>query len=231
MAIKESRAEDGQWCDPLWWRDRLPLEIRIHQLIDQNRPKEGGRGHESLLEHRGYRPMTRQRRFRLYMRYYEGGNLREAVEDNFELREQNPNSEKFAGYSTDDIVHLDDNGDPPLILPDGFIWWIFRRLIDACQVFHSRQALEVDGAKVDWKPITHLDIRMDNIYLQPRAFRQDDIRPVHIAAQHVLCSFITQSLITIVSPNCLSRLRHGNLRDLGRVPRKPGRIHISRTRC
>lgn len=229
MAVKEAELGKRQWRDPLFWRDRLPLEVRIHQRNDQNRSRGGGRGHESLVEHRGYRLMMRQRRFRIYMDYYEGGTLRQAVSDSFELRAQRPDIPQRAGHNN--IVHLDAYGNRPEILPEGFIWWILGSLVEACQVLQYGQALDTNGSKPDWQPITHLDIRMDNILLQPRPIRQNGVHPVCIAAPHMFSLLITRLLTTIVSPCCPGRLWVGNLPNLGRLSREPSRIPIGRKRC
>lgn len=185
----------------MYWRDRIPLEIRIHQRVDINRPESGGRGHDSLIEHRGYRLMMAQRRFRLYMNYYEGGDLRNAVHRNFQLREQNPEYPLYRGYNDHDLVHIGDRGNIPLILPEGFIWWVFRSLVDACQMLQFGQALDVDGSKPDWQPITHLDIRMDNIFLQPQPAGANGERSVSNTASYVLFSPLTRSSTIVVPPS------------------------------
>lgn len=201
MAVKEARPSNSEWRDPMHWRDRVPLEIRIHQRVDRNRPPGGGRGHDSLIEHRGYRLMMKQRRFRIYLKYYEGGDLDTACEDNFFLRSQDSHFHMYPGLNNFDLVHLPEDGTVPPILSEGFIWWIFRSLVNACQVLHSGQVLNVDGSNPDWQPITHLDIRPSNIFLQPRPHRDDGTQQVSNAAPLLYCS-LAACLSGTVVPSC-----------------------------
>jgi hypothetical protein len=85
MVVKESRGSTKNfWRDPLYWRNQKPQEIRMHQLVDQERGKAEARGHENLIEHQGYRLMMTQRRYRLFLNYYEGGDLYQAIRQHFE---------------------------------------------------------------------------------------------------------------------------------------------------
>lgn len=137
MVIKEVRPYIYQWRDPVAWRDRRPMEIRIHQIIDESRAAAAGLGHENLAEHRGYRLMMRQRRYRIYLEYYEGGDLCDAINPGF--------------------------------IPEGFIWRVLESLLTACQILHFGRAGNAPGAAHGWRPITHLDIKAENIFLQPSA--------------------------------------------------------------
>jgi hypothetical protein len=172
MVIKEARPDQFNWRDPLQWRDNLPKEIRNHQKIDSNRIASVNRGHRNLVRHRGYRLMMRQRRFRLFLDYYEGGNLSSATRHHFAKR-THPRDGRLPAYwiGTALTGHFHREGDPlrlpPAIIPEPFIWEVFRSLIGACQILSSGQAGDVDSLP-GWQPITHLDIRFANILLQPR---------------------------------------------------------------
>jgi hypothetical protein len=73
IVVKEARPRIPEWRDPVFWRVQLPKEIRIHKLINENRPEVAVPGYMNIIRHHGYRLMMAQRRFRLYLDYCEGG--------------------------------------------------------------------------------------------------------------------------------------------------------------
>jgi len=149
MVIKETRFDRNTWRDPIMWRQvqnaNLPMEIQIHRIIDSHRPAHGLDGYSNLVKHNGYRLMMRQQRFRLYLEYYEGGNL-------------------------DDIIYahssLQKSGKRPGNIPEYYLWRVFRSLVAACQILHLGQVDPAEAKREDWRPITHLDIKMNNIFLE-----------------------------------------------------------------
>jgi len=73
MVIKDmERAPSGRWRDPQQWRNRRPREVRIHELVEERRKAEPAMC-RNLVIYRGSRIMMRQRRYRLYTEYCEGG--------------------------------------------------------------------------------------------------------------------------------------------------------------
>ena len=51
---------------------------------------------------------------------------------------------------------------PAPALPEPYIWFVFKALVDACLVLQQgRSDKPING----WRPITHLDIKPDNIFL------------------------------------------------------------------
>lgn len=73
MVIKDmARASSGRWRDPQQWRNRRPREIRIHELVEKRREAQPAMC-RNLVIYRGSRMLMRQRRYRLYTEYCQGG--------------------------------------------------------------------------------------------------------------------------------------------------------------
>ncbi|EUC33094.1 hypothetical protein COCCADRAFT_37035 [Bipolaris zeicola 26-R-13] len=181
FVIKEARMNKGDWRDPLNWRDQIPREIRIHQLVDNNRANDVY-GHGTIIEHYGYRLMMRQRRYRIYLAYYEGGNLYSALCDRMpDLELMNLfsppptlESKDPEGYHWDVKLRCYRAPDVklPPILPERLICDIIDSLAKACQILHFGQVdyeLMAPGAK----RITHRDIKPDNIFISPSATKAE----------------------------------------------------------
>jgi hypothetical protein len=92
MVVKEVRPSGFKWRDPTFWREGLPREIRVHQKVDSSRPAADGgdagarvgAGYANLLRHQGYRLMMQQWRFKLYLDFCAGGDLRAGLKAHFE---------------------------------------------------------------------------------------------------------------------------------------------------
>ncbi|CAO2652088.1 Nn.00g003710.m01.CDS01 [Neocucurbitaria sp. VM-36] len=198
IVVKEVRTvRRREWRDPVQWRDRLPREIRIHQLVDANRPPAMDlRGHRNLARHLGYRLMMEQRRYRLYLNFYAGGDLYEAFKGHFgmwkeELRTKwaiqkrksekhekrmKSNKESASGRRPFEESEENEKDDEELeeptletleVIPERFIWHVFSQLIDACEVLQAGGLAPAAAADVAGKPITHLDIGLRNVFLDP----------------------------------------------------------------
>jgi hypothetical protein len=143
--VKECAQRVEPWCDPILWRDRI-----TSQKIDENRPHVGGFGHDNLIKHLGYRLVMMHRRYRIYVKYFDGGDLLNAV-----------------GLHCEKYPHPYEH---PGGIPEVFIWHVFSSLVAACQVLHFGEVDRVPEAKVrpGWQSITHLDIKWNNIFLQPQ---------------------------------------------------------------
>ncbi|KAI4635140.1 uncharacterized protein J4E87_000090 [Alternaria ethzedia] len=185
MVIKEARPDKIQWRDPCFWRDQLPCEIHMHQLVDNGRgvsdsdDEPAGSDHETLVRHHGYRLMMTQRRYRIFFDYYEGGNLWQALEkhcsrmkNTFYTQGEEPGldhdwDEEFGCYRDSEAVP----GEAGLCvkISEGLIWRIASSLVQACQILHFGQVSigGVQNTTPEWKPIKHCDIRLDNIFIKP----------------------------------------------------------------
>ncbi|KAF1849244.1 kinase-like protein [Cucurbitaria berberidis CBS 394.84] len=206
VVVKEVRPRGRQWRDPIQWRDRLPREIRIHQIVDGNRPPAAGvRGHRNLIHHQGYRLMMEQRRYRLYLRYYAGGDLYANFKGHFQIwrralrekkrfqvrrlgreraaqrrkanrktpavgRENDKQKEDEEEEEEEEEEEDEEEEEPSLetmaVIPEGFIWHVFSQLVNACEVLQTG-AFAPAAADANWKAITHLDIKMDNVFVEP----------------------------------------------------------------
>jgi hypothetical protein len=88
-----------------------------------------------------------QRRYRIYLEYYDASNLYNAM-----------------------THHFHDQTDIPLT--EKFIWYIAKALASACLVL--QQGTTSDEALEAWKPITHLDMHMGNIFLDFQKRKRGD---------------------------------------------------------
>ncbi|KAI4669021.1 uncharacterized protein J4E79_001063 [Alternaria viburni] len=160
IVVKEVRPHNWKWRDPAYWRDYLPREIRIHERIDANRPAAGAdtSGYDNLLRHLGYRLMMQQRRFKLYLDFCEGGDLFQGLKEHFDRWKR--------GQATDKIERLK-------VVPESLVWHVLSQLVDACLVLQTGSK-DPATAESAWPPITHLDISLSNIFLEPAA---DDAYP------------------------------------------------------
>ncbi|KAF3009755.1 hypothetical protein E8E13_009505 [Curvularia kusanoi] len=152
-----------KWRDPVHWRDRLPREIANHRRIDRRRSQNSNRemAYRNLVEHRGYRLMMRKRRYRLYLKYYSGGHLEKALQPVFEDWVLGKGQE----WDFDDPNCFDDLNQ----IPEELIWHVFQSLVRACLFLqYGTSDPAVTAPEPDWRPITHADITMGNIFIEPR---------------------------------------------------------------
>jgi hypothetical protein len=145
MVVKDVQRRASQWRDPQNWRNRLPREIQIHELIEERRNDEPGC--QYLVRYYGYRLLMSSRRYRIYLEYYDASNLHYAMTHHFRRQTDIP-------------------------LPEKFIWYIAKALASACLIL--QQGTTSDGALEAWKPITHLDMHMGNIFLEFRKRKRED---------------------------------------------------------
>lgn len=96
--------------------------------------------------------MMRQRRFGIYLQYYEGGDLANAVDTQFARTE----------------LYLTNRWQLDLI-PETFIWKVARSLVTACQILQYGCSGIAPVAAASWQPITHLDMSLASIFMQPPA--------------------------------------------------------------
>lgn len=87
----------------------------------------------------------RRRRFRIYMKYYPGGDLDHAL-----------------GW-LDDMLPYQSRPDK---VTERFIWDLFRTLISAAKALQTGLHNPGTAAAANLRPITHLDINFRNIFLE-----------------------------------------------------------------
>jgi len=188
MVIKEARLDKSHWRDPCLWREQLPCEIRMHQLVDDGRvvsdnaDEPADSAYKTLVRHHGYRLMMTQRRYRIFFDYYEGGDLWHALEKHcsrlnkivYTYQGDQPWldtewDEDFRCYRNSE----GESGEAGLLakIPEGLILRIASSLVQACQILHFGQVSQggVQNTTPEWKPIKHCDIRLDNIFIKPAA--------------------------------------------------------------
>jgi serine/threonine protein kinase len=148
--LKDTKPHPWAWRDPNQWRRKRPREIRIHEEVDRHRTNLPLAERRNLVQAYSYRVMMHRRRYRIMLRYYPGGDLETALgwTQKFTARYQ---------YRT--------NGP----LPESFIWHVLQSLVKAVRAL-QRGTFDPNYRTVmpHWKPITHLDINLRNIFLGQR---------------------------------------------------------------
>jgi hypothetical protein len=150
MVVKEAVIRNMR--DPKHWRNRLPREIRIHQIVEERRAEDADMCRH-LVRFLGHRLLMRQARYRVYLERYEAGDLHHAMVDHF--------GETAAGT-----------------LPVQFIWYMVKALATACLVFENGT---IDETPVEgWKPIRHLDLVLGNVFLGLKRQNWDSVKDVEV---------------------------------------------------
>jgi hypothetical protein len=149
MVVKDVKPwRPHMWRDPRNWRNRLPREIQSHRLVEERRQANLD-ACRHLVRSRGHRLFMRKRRYRLYLDHYQG-DLWHAL----------------TTHHTRKVMEGQ--------LPEALIWYILRALSSACLILQYSTVAEepIQG----WKPITHLDIFLPNIFLglDKRKVRETD---------------------------------------------------------
>jgi hypothetical protein len=143
MAVKKCAPSSALWNCPDEWRNRLPREVRMHQLIDSTRPASSP---QNLISHRSHRMMMTKKRYRLYLDVCDGGRLVENLRPCFKSHPW-----RYA-------VPLS-----PSEIPESFVWHVFGGLVDACLVLEQGRLEErVEG----WRPLVHNDMHSSNVLLE-----------------------------------------------------------------
>ncbi|KAF2005681.1 kinase-like protein [Amniculicola lignicola CBS 123094] len=142
VVIKDDYSQTrNKWRDPMAWLDRVPFEVRIHQLVETCRGDNTGPA-RNLIRFRAYRLWMAERRVRIYLDYYNMGSLWGCV-----------------------FVPQEEEG-RQLIAPvrgiwEEFVWYLLSALVDAVDVLHRGVA----GTRGNWRAITHCDIQPTNVFL------------------------------------------------------------------
>lgn len=136
------------------------MEICIHTLIDRQREENTtGDPYKSLIKHRGYRLFMHHQRHRLFLDYYPRRDLARAVQVHFDHRNGGKNWIYFQDDDLNSIVRP--------MLPEPFIWHVFRELTKAVQVLRYGHD-EEEHRPNNWHPMVHRDINDFNIFLGDR---------------------------------------------------------------
>lgn len=177
IVIKECRPDKERWRDPIEWRDQKPREIRMHQLIDDNRQATGGVGHENIIQCEGYRLMMNQRRYRLFLPLYQGKDLHSSLESHFQRTYAEYNL-RSSGSSTFHECQ-ENHSELPEILSERLILEILLALVAACQIMRYGQPSQQgrQELKPGWKPINHCDLKMNNIFVEPSKMKPEEGEP------------------------------------------------------
>jgi len=161
MVIKESLESDSFW-NPREWRDRVPREIKIHQLIEEGRNNQGT-GFDYLLRFRTYRLIMRKKRARIYLDFLPGGDLGKAFQTYWKYYvERKPEDREPEGrnyFYHPAVASWEEKGE---YLPEEFLWEAFRDLVHGCL---AMQQGDVRNPQQGWRPLTHLDINYTNVML------------------------------------------------------------------
>jgi hypothetical protein len=99
-----------------------------------------------LIYCRGHRLYMAQKRYRLYLDYYNAGDLWAPVHRQSETEAE--------------------------VIPEAFIWYMLRALASACLVLQC--GTTADEPLLNWKPITHLDIVLTNVFTRTIKRERDD---------------------------------------------------------
>ncbi|KAL6711566.1 hypothetical protein ACN47E_004500 [Coniothyrium glycines] len=144
LAIKDTEpmASRARWANPLEWRDNLPQELAIEQRLDAQ--KSG-----NINKFHGYRLNMKEMRYRMYHDVCDYGDLQSALH-----------------YYT--IMHKSfpwtAGGAPKDFIPESFLWYVFRCLVDALLVM-KKGNMDESGEYQPWKEIVHMDLCPANIFV------------------------------------------------------------------
>lgn len=175
MVMKDCKPDDIDWWDHTRWRDRLPREIAIHRRIDRGRTQHADRetAYRNLVKHKGYRLMMRKRRYRLYQKYYAGGDLYKALGSRFSPW-GSASGLNNKGRLAEDYQDLQQ-------VQEDLIWHVFRNLVKACLFLQYGTSDRNATAPVPgWDPITHRDVHIGNVFIESRD-RSDQLPHIVLA--------------------------------------------------
>ncbi|KAI8943727.1 hypothetical protein NX059_001706 [Plenodomus lindquistii] len=151
MAIKDFKnMRHKEWTNPVAWRDNLPREIAVGERLT-------AQGHAGIARLRGYRLNMGERRYRQYLDFSDFHDLYRVL----------------FPYVQD---HHPEVRDGAQTIPEPFIWYVFRSLLDALFVFRDGNNQPLTNGD-HWKPIVHLDLTLNNIFVMPAV--DDDGNAIH----------------------------------------------------
>jgi hypothetical protein len=117
----------------------------MHQLVEERR-NNNVEGSQHLIRFRAYRIMMKRLRYRVYLELCDIGSLWDAMRKNITPYPRQKHYEHVAKWMNPDIL-----------IPEKYLWYIFRALVDACIALQN-------GGK---EKLTHLDLcSLSNILLR-----------------------------------------------------------------
>jgi len=93
------------------------------------------------------------------------------------------------GQATDKIERLK-------VVPESLVWHVLSQLVDACLVLQTGSK-DPATAESAWLPITHLDISLSNIFLEPAA---DDAYPNCVLSDFGMAMYALEQSDPTVGP-------------------------------
>jgi hypothetical protein len=150
VAIKDvDTIERERWDHPWYWRDQLPQDIAIQERLKRQN------GRDTVHKYQGYRLNMADRRYRLYNEYCEYGDLRSYLRYYYEA---------WSTYHNDS----EKIKPPEHVIPESFLWAVFRDLVDACIFLRDGADPLVDMPEgQDWRSIVHKDMHLGNVFVKP----------------------------------------------------------------
>ncbi|KAG9198148.1 hypothetical protein G6514_010474 [Epicoccum nigrum] len=118
--------------------------------------------------------MMRKRRYHLYQKYYARGELYNALDQPFN------EWHSFNNRDTPEIMI-----EYPQNVPKDLIWHVFCSLVKVCLFLqHGTSDQNAIVPVADWKPITHRDVHIKNIFIEPHEPSDEDALPNIILADY-----------------------------------------------
>jgi hypothetical protein len=116
----------------------------------------------------------RKQRYRLYQKYYAGGELYDALDQPFN---------EWHGFNNRDTPKI--MVEYPPNVPEDLIWHVFRSLFKACLFLqHGTSDQNVNVPVADWKPVTHRDVHIKNIFIEPHNLSDENALPKIVLADY-----------------------------------------------
>lgn len=165
MTVKDCKHDEyHKWIDPSMWRDRLPREIAIYERIKQ----QGG--HRNIHRYRGYRLNMKQHRWRLYTDLCKYRSITGAEDYIFEDISQFWKIRRNEWQRVSDQGEWDErrfplDRDNMTLLPERFLWHIFRELVNGCGFLERGNGRGHGDGALEWRPIVHMDMYQGNVFL------------------------------------------------------------------
>ncbi|KAJ6267549.1 kinase-like domain-containing protein [Bipolaris maydis] len=177
VVVKEVRPENNGWRDPIEWRNQLPREISTHLQIEEAREAVNGVGFENIVQCYGYHLDVQNCYYRLYLEYCPGRDVHNSLQKHFNDmgKHKYGSSESFESSQNSQAIEKKSL----LLLTERFVAWLMLQLVKACYVLRTGYpiAQHNQGIRRGWKPITHCDIKLNNIFVKPPEFRPAEGQP------------------------------------------------------
>jgi hypothetical protein len=146
------------WIDMFQWRDRLPMEVAIQQRL----AAQGSM--PNIHEYRGYLIDMHKRKYQVLNEFCEYDNIAVILQHYYQYwstRREHFDQAKSARKEFEEE-------EPKDVIPEAFLWYVFRSFVDALNVLEKGADPPVDmGPGKDWRPIVHGDMHLGNVFVKP----------------------------------------------------------------